>query len=107
MGSCFNLLSSSRFYEICMTVPTDRSSSGRTAPLPKYPWVMRMTWSELLFAHWPVDPDAVAALLPEGLTLDTRDGQAWVGVVPFLMSRIAPRCCPPIPRRSQRYTFST
>lgn len=57
---------------------------------------MRMTWSELLFAHWPVDPCLVQSLLPAGVTLDTRDGKAWVGVVPFLMSRVAPRVCPPI-----------
>ncbi len=56
-----------------MNAPTDR-----TWPLPKRPWVMRMTWSELLFAHWPVEPRAVARLLPVGLTLDTRDGLAWV-----------------------------
>ena len=71
--------------------------SDRTWPLPKHPWVMRMTWSQLLFAHWPVDPDAVARVLPTGVTLDTRDGKAWIGVVPFLMSNIAPRFCPPIP----------
>ncbi len=76
--------------------PTDR-----TWPLPRQPWVMRMTWSELLFAHWPVDPDRIAPLLPEGLKLDTRDGVAWVGVVPFLMSRVSPRFCPPLPRLSQ------
>lgn len=74
-----------------MTEQTDR-----TWPLPKSPWVMRMTWSGLLFAHWPIDPDAVARLLPDGLTLDTRDGQAWLGVVPFLMSKVAPRCCPAV-----------
>ncbi len=79
-----------------MTAPTDR-----TWPLPKHPWVMRMTWSELLFAHWPVEPDAVARLLPNGLKLDTRDGKAWVGVVPFLMSDVAPRCFPPIPKLSR------
>lgn len=62
---------------------------------------MRMTWSELLFAHWPVDPKVVAPLLPSKLTLDTRDGKAWIGVVPFLMSNIAPRCCPPIPKLSR------
>ncbi len=62
---------------------------------------MRMTWSELLFAHWAVDPQAVATLLPDGVTLDTRDGQAWVGVVPFLMSNVAPRCCPLIPGLSR------
>ncbi len=46
---------------------------------------MRMTWSELLFAHWQVDPHVVASLLPAGVALNTRDGRAWVGVVPFLM----------------------
>lgn len=56
-----------------MTAPTDR-----TWPLPKHPWVMGMTWSELLFAHWPIEPHAVAQLLLEGLTLDTRDGLAWI-----------------------------
>jgi len=43
----------------------------------------------------------VAPLLPPGLTLDTRDGKAWIGVVPFLMSKVAPRCCPPIPKLSR------
>ncbi|MBX3421675.1 MAG: DUF2071 domain-containing protein [Pirellulaceae bacterium] len=72
-------------------------TSDRTWPLPQTPWVMQMTWSDLLFAHWPVDPAVVMPLLPAGLTLDTRDGAAWVGIVPFLMSRVAPRCCPPLP----------
>lgn len=79
-----------------MTVESDRAWD-----LPKVPWVMRMTWSELLFAHWPVDPSILAPLLPCGLTLDTRDGQAWIGVVPFLMSDVAPRCCPSIPGLSR------
>lgn len=79
-----------------MPVMTDR-----TWPLPKHPWVMRMTWSELLFAHWPVEAEVVAPLLPHGLTLDTRDGRAWIGVVPFLMSDVAPRLCPPIPKLSR------
>lgn len=79
-----------------MTATTDR-----TWELPKRPWFMQMTWSELLFAHWPVEPNVVAPLLPNGLTLDTRDGRAWIGVVPFLMSDVAPRCCPPIPKLSR------
>jgi len=62
---------------------------------------MRMTWSELLFAHWPIDPAKVARLLPAGVSLDTRDGKAWVGVVPFLMSNVTPRFCPPIARLSR------
>lgn len=62
---------------------------------------MRMTWSELLFAHWPLEPAVVAQHLPAGLELDTRAGQAWVGVVPFLMSDVAPRCCPSVPKLSR------
>lgn len=77
------------------------SRSDRMWPLPKSPWVMRMTWSELLFAHWAVQPELVASLLPSGITLDTRDGKAWVGVVPFLMSDVAPRFCPAIPGLSR------
>ncbi|TWU28938.1 DUF2071 domain-containing protein [Novipirellula artificiosorum] len=60
-----------------------------------------MTWSELLFAHWPVEPKLLSSLLPTGLTLDTRDGKAWIGVVPFLMSNVAPRCCPTVPKLSR------
>ncbi len=62
---------------------------------------MRMTWSELLFAHWRVDPDLVRKHLPPGLELDTHQGSAWVGVVPFLMSDVAPRFCPAIPGLSK------
>lgn len=70
----------------------------RIWPAPKSPWVMRMTWSELLFAHWEIEPRLIEPLLPPGLTLDRWDGKAWIGVVPFLMSKVAPRCCPPLPR---------
>ena len=44
-----------------MTVPTDR-----IWPLTRSPWVMRMTWSELLFAHWSIEPDTVASFFPAG-----------------------------------------
>ena len=62
---------------------------------------MRMTWSELLFAHWRVEPELVRKHLPTGLELDTHQGSAWVGVVPFLMSDVAPRCCPAVPGLSK------
>ena len=75
----------------------DPANSDRTWPLPRGPWVLRMTWSSLLFAHWRVDADLVQSQLPSGLQVDTRDGDAWVGVVPFAMSDIAPRGCPAVP----------
>lgn len=45
--------------------------------------VMLQRWRQLAFLHWEVDPGAVAARLPPGLDLDTFDGRAYVGIVPF------------------------
>ena len=47
--------------------------------------VMRQRWERLTFLHWPYDPADVQRLLPGGLTVDTFDGAAWVGLVPFFM----------------------
>jgi uncharacterized protein YqjF (DUF2071 family) len=42
-------------------------------------------WDELAFLHWRFDADAVQRLLPSGLTVETMDGSAWVGLVPFFL----------------------
>lgn len=60
-------------------------------------YAVRMRWHDLLFAHWSFAPDAVRPLLPEGLELDTHDGLAWIGVVPFRMSHVHARLLPPLP----------
>jgi uncharacterized protein YqjF (DUF2071 family) len=64
-------------------------------------WVLRMRWLDLLFAHWPVDANSLAALLPAGLELDLRDGEAWLGIVPFTMADVAPRGIPALGRLSR------
>lgn len=56
-----------------------------------------MTWRKLLFAHWPVDPGWLRALLPRGLELDLYDGRAYLGVVPFEMAGTRPRGLPAVP----------
>ncbi|MGH7833033.1 MAG: YqjF family protein [Candidatus Binatia bacterium] len=53
-----------------------------------------MRWHDLLFLHWPVRPEVVRPLIPGALELDTFDGCVWIGVVPFHMSGVRPRCCP-------------
>jgi uncharacterized protein YqjF (DUF2071 family) len=53
-----------------------------------------MSWRDALFAHWRVDPEAVAEALPTGLAPATRDGAAWVGVVTFEMADIRPHGSP-------------
>lgn len=72
-------------------------TSQRPRPLPPGRWAMTQRWNDLLFAHWRVQPSQLAALLPQGLHLDTFDGSAWLGVVPFWMDRIKVRGVPSVP----------
>jgi uncharacterized protein len=51
-------------------------------------------WVDVLFLHWPLDPSAVAASLPEGLTVDTYDGAAWVTLTPFKVEGMRPAFLP-------------
>jgi uncharacterized protein YqjF (DUF2071 family) len=69
----------------------------RPWPLPEGPWFMTQSWHDLLFAHWPVDARGLSEKLPAGLPLDTYEGQAWLGIVPFHMTNVAPRGIPSLP----------
>lgn len=59
--------------------------------------VMRQRWSDLLFLHWPIDPEIIRSRLPRDLHVDLFDDQAWIGVVPFAMDRVRPVGLPPLP----------
>jgi uncharacterized protein len=61
------------------------------------PWLMRMRWRDLLFAHWVVDVGALRPLVPSALEIDTFDGRAYVGVIPFAMEDVAARGLPAVP----------
>jgi uncharacterized protein YqjF (DUF2071 family) len=69
----------------------------RPWPMPSAPWIMTQTWNDLLFAHWPMEPAAVRTRVPAPLTIDLFEGRAWVGIVPFHMTNVAPRFVPPLP----------
>jgi uncharacterized protein YqjF (DUF2071 family) len=58
---------------------------------------MAQSWERLLFAHWPVPERVLRPLIPEGLTLETFDGHAWLGLTPFIVSVLRARAAPPIP----------
>ena len=73
------------------------TDSDRTWPLPTHSHAMRMGWHDLLFAHWSFPPETINALMPDGLVVDTFDGQAWLAIVPFRMSDVAPRGIPAMP----------
>lgn len=69
----------------------------RPWPCPAGAWAVRQVWSALAFLHWRVPVDAVRQKLPAGLEVDTFDGSAWIGVVPFRMEGVHLRGLPPVP----------
>ncbi|HUS13897.1 MAG TPA: DUF2071 domain-containing protein [Chloroflexia bacterium] len=69
----------------------------RVTPLPSRPWIMHQTWHHVLFAHWPVALDALRRVVPPALTIDTFDGQAWLGIIAFRLSGIRLRGTPEAP----------
>src|SRR5579864_7721968 len=72
-------------------------TAHRPIAMPGTQWFMKQKWHDLLFAHWPLLPDKIRALVPPQLELDLRDGSAWVAVAPFWMSGIRGRLAPPLP----------
>ena len=48
------------------------------------------TWSDLLFIHWRVPVSLLRPLVPAELSIDTYDGCAWLGLVPFRMFGVRP-----------------
>jgi uncharacterized protein YqjF (DUF2071 family) len=59
--------------------------------------VLKQRWADLLFVHWAVDAEPLHALLPSGLDLDTFEGHAYVGIVPFTVTGARPTGLPPLP----------
>jgi uncharacterized protein YqjF (DUF2071 family) len=56
-----------------------------------------MSWHDLAFLHWPVRAQTLREKIPPGLTLDTFENEAFVGIVPFHMTGVRPRGVPPLP----------
>jgi uncharacterized protein len=77
--------------------PSLRSLAHRPWALPTRPWVMAQNWQDLLFAHWAIAPELIRKLIPAKLELDTFQGRAWIGVVPFTMSGVRLRGTPALP----------
>src|SRR5205085_1048277 len=75
------------------------NSIDRVTPTlePDQQVVMRQDWHHLLFLHWEVPPSKLQALLPPGLDLDTFEGKAYAGLVPFTLTGVRPILTPPLP----------
>ena len=57
--------------------------------------IMLQGWHKLTSLHWRYPPHVVQSILPEGYRVDTFDGDAWVGLIPFHMRRIRIPRLPP------------
>lgn len=82
-----------------------RSGRGWAEPSPVRPVALPLRgrvlldqhWRDLTFAHWRVEPDLVAPLLPPGTRPDVYDGSSWVGLIPFRLTGAAFGQRPPLP----------
>jgi uncharacterized protein YqjF (DUF2071 family) len=74
--------------------PIDRISPTLA---PEASPLMHQSWHHLLFLHWEVPAMELQALLPPGLDLDTYDGIAYVGLIPFTLSGVRPVGIPAMP----------
>ncbi|WP_141715107.1 YqjF family protein [Micromonospora rhizosphaerae] len=54
-------------------------------------------WRHLTFLHWRCPTELVQSRLPAGLRVETFDGAAWVGLIPFLMDRVRAPILPSLP----------
>jgi uncharacterized protein YqjF (DUF2071 family) len=77
--------------------PRDDSAVPTTPAHVAAGWpAMRHRWAHLLFLHWPVAADELRRLVPPELDVDTFEGQAYVGLVPFTMTGVRPVWSPPV-----------
>lgn len=66
-----------------------RRPSGRVA--------QRQSWLDLSFLHWRIPVDVLRPLVPAALEIDTYEGEAFIGLVPFTMTGVRPLWAPPVP----------
>jgi uncharacterized protein len=64
---------------------------------PDQPVLLHQNWHHLLFLHWDVPYAELQALVPPGLTVDTFEGKAYIGLVPFTLTGVRPVGTPALP----------
>jgi len=59
--------------------------------------LLHQNWHHLLFLHWEIPYAELQALVPPGLTVDTFEGKAFIGLVPFTLTGVRPVGTPALP----------
>jgi len=78
-----------------------RQTGHRPWPVPGRRWIMGQTWIQLLFMHWPLEPEVLRPAVPAELPIDTFGGRAWIAITPFEVLGLRLRATPPLPRISR------
>jgi hypothetical protein len=70
--------------------------------------LMHQNWGKLLFMHWRIEEKELRPFIPDGLHIDTFDGSAWIGVIPFTMwdIRALPPFLPAVPGLSSMHELN-
>lgn len=68
--------------------------------------IMRQSWGDLLFIHWPLEEELLRPLIPRPLEIESFDGTAWIGVTPFRMWGVHPVYLPPLPWVSRSHEIN-
>jgi uncharacterized protein YqjF (DUF2071 family) len=79
--------------------------SIRKRPRDRTP-IMQQTWGKLLFMHWRLPFDALRRAVPDQLSIDTYDGEAWVSVTPFTIWGMRASFLPPVPGFSEMHELN-
>jgi|GEM_PF-26473 len=58
--------------------------------MPDRKHTLAQDWRFLTFMHWRVDIEKLKHHVPEGLEIDTFEGDAYIGLVPFMMKHVRP-----------------
>jgi uncharacterized protein YqjF (DUF2071 family) len=70
-----------------------RLREERPAGMP----LMHQSWDCLLFLHWKVEPALLRSFIPEPLSIDTFEGNAWLTISPFTIYDVRPAFLPRLP----------
>lgn len=71
-----------------------KQTDHRSYDAPKEPYAFYQEWNRALFFHWKVDAEVLQELLPENLSLDLFNNEAYVSLVAFTMEKIRPKFLP-------------
>lgn len=72
-------------------------TAHRPWPVPRRPWSNVQSWVDLAFLHWRADADELRRLVGRSVELEVFEDEAWIGIVPFLLSGLRARGITPLP----------